>query len=90
MRENFKSGSVRGLIATLGLLPQKKGVLWALLDKRKGTVEWHFGNIKQNLKFREFHTRGLENVRIEPTLVCMANNQEAMWGKLGGSVAAFI
>ena len=24
MRENFKSGSVRGLIATLGLLPQKK------------------------------------------------------------------
>jgi hypothetical protein len=24
---------VRGLIATLGLLPQKKGVLWALLDK---------------------------------------------------------
>ena len=33
MRENFKSGSVRGLIATLGLLPQK-GVLWALLDRR--------------------------------------------------------
>jgi len=24
MREIFKSGSVRGLIATLGLLPQKK------------------------------------------------------------------
>ena len=56
--------------------------------KRKGTVEWHFGNIKQNLKFREFHTRGLENVRIEPTLVCMANNLEVMWGKLGSSVAA--
>jgi len=33
MREIFKSGSVRGLIVTLGLLPQKKkGVLWALLD----------------------------------------------------------
>ncbi len=34
MREIFKSGSVRGLIATLGLLPQKKGALWALLDRK--------------------------------------------------------
>jgi len=28
--------------------------------KRKETVEWPFGNIKQNMKFREFLTRGIE------------------------------
>ena len=33
MREIFTSGSVRGLIVTSGLLPPKKGALWALLDK---------------------------------------------------------
>nr|QNO57723.1 hypothetical protein GBAFDLPJ_00017 [Methanosarcinales archaeon ANME-1 ERB7] len=38
------------------------------------------------MKFREFHTRGLENVRIEHNLVCTAHNLRVMWGKLGGSV----
>jgi hypothetical protein len=56
--------------------------------KRKETVEWPFGNIKQNMKFREFYTRGIENVRIEHNLVCSAHNLRVMWGKLGGSVAA--
>ncbi|NQE54306.1 hypothetical protein C5S29_12000, partial [ANME-1 cluster archaeon GoMg3.2] len=42
-------------------------------------VEWPFGNIKQNMKFRGFHTRGLENVQIEHNLVCTAHN-------LGGDV----
>jgi transposase len=56
--------------------------------KRKETVEWPFGNIKQNLKFRVFHTRGIENVRIEHNLVCSAHNLKVMWGKLGSSVAA--
>jgi hypothetical protein len=32
---------------------------------RKETVEGVFGDIKQNLKFREFLTRGVENVRTE-------------------------
>jgi hypothetical protein len=32
MREIFTSGSVRGLIVTLGLLPLTRGALWALLD----------------------------------------------------------
>jgi hypothetical protein len=56
--------------------------------KRKETVEWPFGNIKQNLKFSEFHTRGIENVRMEHNLVCTAHNLRVMWGKLGGRVAA--
>nr|QNO57745.1 hypothetical protein GBAFDLPJ_00039 [Methanosarcinales archaeon ANME-1 ERB7] len=56
--------------------------------KRKETVEWPFGNIKQNMEFRKFYTRGIENVRIEHNLVCTAHNLRVMWGKLGGSVAA--
>ncbi|KAF5436764.1 hypothetical protein C5S35_07400 [Candidatus Methanophagaceae archaeon] len=36
MREIFKSGSVRGLIATLGAITSKKGALWALLDIIRG------------------------------------------------------
>ena len=56
--------------------------------KRKETVEWPFGNIKHNLKFREFLTRGIENVRIEHNLVCTAHNLRVMWGKLGSRVAA--
>ena len=38
---------------------------------RKGKYEY---NIKHNLKFREFLTRGIENVRIEHNLVCTAHN----------------
>jgi len=43
---------------------------------------------EKNLKFREFHTRGIENVRIEHNLVCSAYNLRVMWSKLGSSVAA--
>ena len=54
--------------------------------KRKETVEWPFGNIKQNMKFREFLTRGIEKVRGEHNLVCTAHNLKIMWGKLAGKV----
>ncbi|NQE45025.1 hypothetical protein C5S31_03245, partial [ANME-1 cluster archaeon GoMg2] len=50
--------------------------------KRKATVEWPFGNIKHNMKFREFLTRGIESVRIEHNLVCTAHNLKVMWAKL--------
>ena len=55
--------------------------------KRSETVEWIFGNIKQNLKFREFLTRGLENVRTEYNLVCSAHILKIIWGKLSRDVA---
>ena len=42
--------------------------------KRKETVEWPFGNIKQNLKFTEYYTRGLEQIRTENNLICLAHN----------------
>ena len=54
--------------------------------KRKETVEWPFGNIKQNLGLREFFTRGLENVKIEHNLVCIAHNLTVMWSKMGKNV----
>lgn len=54
--------------------------------KRKETVEWPFGNIKQNMKFREFLTRGIEKVRVEHNLVCTAHNLKVIWGKLDRNV----
>jgi transposase len=30
--------------------------------KRKEAVEWLFGNLKQNLKFTEYYTRGIEQI----------------------------
>jgi transposase len=53
---------------------------------RKETVEWPFGNIKQNMKFREFMTRGIEKVKIEYNLVCTAHNLKVIWGKLERNV----
>ena len=55
--------------------------------KRSETVEWIFGNIKQNMKFREFLTRGLENVRTEYNLVCSAHNLKIIWGNLSRDAA---
>ena len=55
--------------------------------KRKETVEWPFGNIKHNLKFREFLTRGIVKVRIEHNLACTAHNLGVMWAKIAGKVA---
>ena len=54
--------------------------------KRKETVEWPFGNIKQNLGLREFFTRGLENVKTEHNLACIAHNLTVMWSKMGKNV----
>jgi transposase len=54
--------------------------------KRKETVEWPFGNIKQNLGLREFFTRGLESVKTEHNLACIAHNLTVMWSKMGKNV----
>lgn len=50
--------------------------------KRGETVEWPFGNLKQNLGLREFLTRGIENVKVEHNLACTAHNLKIMWKKL--------
>ena len=46
---------------------------------RKITVEPSFGNIKQNLGFREFLLRGLEKVKIEMNLVSIAHNLQKIY-----------
>ena len=45
---------------------------------RKQTVEPVFGIIKSVMGFRQFMLRGLENVRNEWTLVCLAWNLKRM------------
>ena len=45
---------------------------------RKQTVEPVFGIIKSVMGFRQFLLRGLENVRNEWTLVCLAWNLKRM------------
>jgi len=48
------------------------------------TVEWVFGDIKQNLGLREFLTRGPNSVKVEFDLVCTAHNLKIIWGILKG------
>jgi transposase len=52
---------------------------------RKITIEPVYGNIKQNLGFREFLLRGKEKVKIEFNLACIAHNLQKIW-KLRGVV----
>ena len=47
--------------------------------QRKCTVESVIGNIKQNLGFREFLLKGLDNVKIEMNLVSIAHNLGKIW-----------
>ncbi len=46
---------------------------------RKITVEPVYGNLKENLGFRGFLLRGLEKVKIEFNLACIAHNLQKIW-----------
>ena len=50
----------------------------ALYARRKSTVETVFGIVKEAMGFRRFHLRGLEAVRGEWTLTCLAWNLKRM------------
>lgn len=52
---------------------------------RKCTVEPVIGNIKQNLGFREFLLKGVDKVKIEMNLVCIAHNLQKIWKQSGAS-----
>ena len=56
----------------------KTGAGRAAYALRKSTVEPVFGIIKSVLGFRQFLTRGLDNVQGEWTLVCLAWNLKRM------------
>lgn len=47
--------------------------------RRASTVEPVFGTIKASLGLRQFLLRGLEKVRIEWDLVCLAYNARRLW-----------
>ena len=47
--------------------------------QRKQVVEPAIGNYKENLRFREFLTRGLKSIRNEFNLVCTAANLRKRW-----------
>ena len=52
---------------------------------RKTIVEPAIGNMKENLGFREFRLRGIENAKIELNLVSLTHNLKKIWvakGKL--------
>lgn len=53
------------------------------LRLRRMTVETVFGNIKANLGFRRFKLRGLQSVRGEFTLMCIAHNINKLFGRTG-------
>ena len=42
--------------------------------KRKMTVEWPFGNIKENLKYTEYLTRGVKQTQTENNLISISHN----------------
>ena len=50
-----------------------------MYSQRKITVEPVIGNIKQNFGFREFLLKGIDNVKIELNLVCIAHNLQKIW-----------
>ena len=50
--------------------------------KRKETVEWPFGNIKQNLKFTEYYTRGLKQIQTENNLIYISHNLKRIFNEI--------
>ena len=50
--------------------------------KRKETVEWPFGNIKQNLNFNEFYTRGLKQTETEKNLLNFSHNTKRIYNEI--------
>ncbi len=45
-------------------------------------AEWPFGNLKRNLGFTEFMTRGILSAKMEHNLVCSAHNLKIIWKKM--------
>lgn len=60
-----------------------------IYDLRKITVEPVYGHLKQNLGFREFLLRGLENVKNEMNLMCLAYNLKKIHKLIGNISSRF-
>lgn len=57
-----------------------------LMNTRFATSEPVFGNIKENLGFRNFHLRGLAGSRGEFLMMCIAHNVNRLFKLLGPAV----
>lgn len=51
-------------------------------SKRKETVEWPFGNVKQNLKFTEYYARGLKQIETENNLIYTSHNIKRIFNQI--------
>lgn len=58
--------------------------------KRKETVEWPFGNIKQNMKYTEFLTRGLKQTITEKNLLNISQNIKRIYNSQNSVKIDFI
>ncbi len=54
-----------------------------IYKERGKWAEWPFGNMKRNLGFTEFMTRGILSAKMEHNLVCSAHNIKIIWNKIG-------
>lgn len=50
--------------------------------KERNIVEQPFGNIKYNMKYTEFLTRGLSKIEVEKDLVNSVHNLKRIWNKM--------
>ena len=50
-----------------------------LLSRRKAIIEPLFGHIKENLGFRRWEARGLENARSQWSMLCLTTNLKKMY-----------
>ena len=55
-------------------MKSKKSIKY--IKKRKEIVEHPFGTIKGNWGYRQFLTRGIESVKSEFNLICLAYNMK--------------
>ena len=62
---------------------RKMDTEWAqeIYKKRSKTVEWPFGNIKQNLKVTEFNTSGLKRTQTEAKLLTISHNLKRIYNE---------
>jgi len=90
VRREDGSSPAMGMRRNGGGWPRRCDPMWGKrntgTEKRRSSGV--FGDMKQNMKFREFLTRDTKGARMEHNLVCTGHNLKIVWGKLGRNVPA--
>ena len=50
--------------------------------RKRIIVEQPFGNVKYNMKYTEFQTRGTDKIDVEKDIINSACNLKLMWNKI--------